>query len=263
MREKKARMHPWSTPRVVAVNNGPPTTQVTIFHEERFGMSRFQKLVLHCMCPSNVLLRGTSCTLLMLFAAGFAQTTGSPAGLQSGATTAQCSDTKMGALIPSSQRFKDGYAKGQKDALDRTRSAYTVKVSNGTKHKIRVVVETIDGAESYRRDAALVIKDFFADFLEIDDNADLYLHITGTPKMRFSSTDVQYVEASVYALAVKDVVAGSDGRRLRGTFRLANSGDLVGGYDDDQKRVAISQLVKNVLSQYERKWKEGRPLHQQ
>jgi uncharacterized protein YfaT (DUF1175 family) len=166
------------------------------------------------------------------------------------------------------QGWKDGVASVKKSSDESFEQAwgfavsiFSVKLSDtAARQKISLVVEDIDGADSYRFAAAEVVKTHFSDWLEVDPLAPLILHIAGTKSMQLNyNLDVQSVSAEVYLLAEQNLIAGQDHRFISGTLQLAYAGSTLKGYSPQEKSQAVRELIYKVLSEYKEKWDKAAP----
>jgi tetrahydromethanopterin S-methyltransferase subunit F len=162
-------------------------------------------------------------------------------------------DASTAAKKSSEESFKAGW--------DFAESIFSVKVSeSGNKQRISLVVEDIDGADSYRFAAAEVIKTHFSDWLEVDPLAPLSLHIAGTKLMRLNNnSDVQSVSVEVNLLAEQNLIAGQDHRLMSGLLQLANAGSTLAGYSPQEKTQEVRELIYKVLSSYREGWDKAGP----
>lgn len=141
-----------------------------------------------------------------------------------------------------SKSYLDGFAEGSKHADDKYHEGfgkgfdlagllYSVSLGDsGTKQKIHILTEDIDGATSFQFAAAEVIKTYFSDWLEVDPQSSLILYITGTNSIQLPYGDVQQIEAAIRLPVNQLLTIGGERRTLDGSFEAASAGSVLKGY---------------------------------
>jgi hypothetical protein len=151
---------------------------------------------------------------------------------------------------------KSSYQAGFNAAFDVASSVFSVKLGEvGSKQKVNILVEDIDGADSYRLAAAEIVKTHFADWLEVDAQAPLTLHIGGTKSMQLNyNSDVQSISAEISIFARQSLTVGDDRRLIAGRLQLADAGSTLRGYSPQEKAQAVREMIYKVVSDYKEEW---------
>ena len=159
---------------------------------------------------------------------------------------------------------KDAWGKGFSAAMELQQLIYSVKVGDAPKiQKISIVVEDIDGSTSYQFAAAEVIRTYFSDFLVVDPDSNLTLHIGGIKSMAVGYGDVQSLDVEVYTGANQTIVVGEDKRLLFGRLELASEGGTLRNYSPQDKSQAVREYIYKALSKYREKWEKAAPKSSQ
>lgn len=126
------------------------------------------------------------------------------------------------------------------------------------KLKIEILVEEFQDSDSFRYAAAEVIRTQFAEHLQIEPRADLFLYIAGTNEL--GQAKVQSIKTSVRVLVQHSALAGKEHRMLTGAFELATSDTVLGGYADADRTRVVKEEVYKVLSKFLKQWDEAKPV---
>jgi hypothetical protein len=157
--------------------------------------------------------------------------------------------------------FKDGFDAGSKVApnqcapdtseskyLEGTRTAIdtlsTDLKSIDGKTPMRIVVEDIPGADSYRLAAAEVINTYFARHFVVSAEAPLYLHIGGTDGIGGAVAYSVSLKVGAAIPLKRDNTASA----AWGTVVFADEGGVWLNYSEDKRTQAMKETIYSVLS---------------
>lgn len=134
-------------------------------------------------------------------------------------------------------------------------AATAVSDSAKPPYKLSVVVENIDGSDSFRFAAAEVVRQYFSDFLTIDPQGAFILYIAGTDKLGVSGA--QYIDVRVVTFSNHSLIAGETIVPLRGQFIIAYAGKAMTGYSAEERTQIVRELLYKVLSEFRSSWTEA------
>lgn len=169
----------------------------------------------------------------------------------------------LGSLIPSASAQTSGSSKTARCAQEcflRGRDAAVeymgTRVSESSKppFKMMLIVEDIDGSDSYRLAAAETVRLYFPTFFAIDPTGALILHVSGT-----KGTRVQSFEVSIVVHAYQSLIVGDQARRVFGEFVIAHEATTLTGYADPEKTQVVRELLYKVMSEYQSAWANAAP----
>lgn len=137
-----------------------------------------------------------------------------------------------------------------------SKSLYVTSLgSDPQKMKITLIVEDIDGADSFRFAAAEVIRTQFSERLGVDTTGTLKLWIHGTKAgVLAQGNDYQGINVTLYVPTVSYFQVGQETRQLVTSAVLADSGGTFIAYTSEQKTQVVRELTYKVLSQFFSDW---------
>ena len=124
------------------------------------------------------------------------------------------------------------------------------------KLKIGILVENIDGQDSFRFAAAEVIRTQFSERLQIEPQSNLTLYVGGTNPT--AQTQAQAITFGVKAYITHFAAAGGQQRALRGSFEIATDAMVLQRYTEERRVQLVKEEVYAVLSNFLKQWDEAK-----
>jgi hypothetical protein len=136
-------------------------------------------------------------------------------------------------------------------------SLMATKISDSEKppFKIKLVVEDIEGSDSYQLAAAELVKQYFSDILIIDPTGDLTLYVGGTK--RDLAGRVQHFDIRIEASVVHTFTVGNKSVRMPGYFVFTDDGMVLTNYNQTEKTQAVREKLYKLLSDFRSRWIEA------